>query len=395
MSTLRIKLKLCILFSIFSLSLSFLVDGTAFSQTIKLVRNEGANPLKQFTVSSGRQSNPVLVDIDGDGDIDCFSGEFNWNKTGIVNSHISFYKNTGDARHPVFTEMKGAKNPLAAIAIPGLLIPRFADIDGDGDLDCFIASNTGSILFYENKGTANAASFVKQSAAFNPLSNVKFSGIAISQFLLEDVDIDGDLDCLITDEDGNEIYYQNQGTASNAQFVMTDKASNPFALIDSKAVNNISFCKLSKTGINGMFVNAGYYENNYGHFSKSSIAPVIENNDAISSNWVDLNSDGSAEIVSGTADGKFVYNTPDNAGTNAILTLTASPNPSTKNFTVYLPSSTEKRTLQVLNESGKIISVQTISSNHCTFGDSFASGVYFIQIYSEGKKIAEQKIVKL
>ena len=289
--------------------------------------------------------------------------------------------------------MKGEQNPLSGVAVPGLLVPRFTYIDGDGDEDCFVANDKGSIIFYENKGDARQAMFEKQTGAFNPLSNVKISGNTISQFLLADADKDGDIDCLLTDEDGTTFYYQNKGSNVIAKFSAESENNNPFAFISKAPDSNISFYDWSKDDSTDLFVNAVGYMNQYGHFTKINGMSFPQNDDNIASGWVDIN--GDAEIVSGTADGKFVYNTVAVASEKAVLSVAVYPNPTTQNFTVYFLSPAEKRMVQIVNEGGKVISAQTISSNHYTFGDNFTPGVYFVQVYLSDKKIAEQKIVKL
>src|SRR5690242_5720272 len=56
------------------------------------------NPLKNFSIPLNRESHPFFIDIDKDGDLDCFSGEY----TNSQLSKIYFYRNEGTDKYPVF-----------------------------------------------------------------------------------------------------------------------------------------------------------------------------------------------------------------------------------------------------------------------------------------------------
>ena len=63
------------------------------------------NPLNGVNVSN--MSAPTFIDIDGDGDLDAFVGE--WYGT------VKYFENTGDAANPAFTQQTGAANPLNGV----------------------------------------------------------------------------------------------------------------------------------------------------------------------------------------------------------------------------------------------------------------------------------------
>src|SRR3954447_24362817 len=143
------------------------------------------NPLKNYQVASATESHPFFVDIDGDGDLDCFAGEYA--RAGQFAS-IYFYRNEGTRKKPLFKPVSGTANPLDKVQANALSNPYLVDIDGDGDQDCFIGEgSTGALVYYSNVGSATHPRFEKQSAAFNPLSMVKLSTSAVASPAFADV----------------------------------------------------------------------------------------------------------------------------------------------------------------------------------------------------------------
>jgi len=94
-------------------------------------------------------SSPTFVDIDGDGDLDAFTGEAYYYYYGY-DSYVHYFENIGDASTPAFVERTGAANPLNMVSNEYFVVPTFADIDGDGDFDAFIGEYNGTIHFYRN-----------------------------------------------------------------------------------------------------------------------------------------------------------------------------------------------------------------------------------------------------
>ena len=89
-------------------------------------------------------ASPAFADVDGDGDLDAFVGEFYGNAI--------FFRNTGTARAPAFAS--AVTNPFELADAGTLSSPELADIDGDGDLDAFVGNEVGRTLFFRNRATA-------------------------------------------------------------------------------------------------------------------------------------------------------------------------------------------------------------------------------------------------
>ncbi|MGY0782380.1 SwmB domain-containing protein, partial [Azospirillum argentinense] len=163
------------------------------------------------------QAKPVFVDIDGDGDLDVLVGN--------IGINLQFYRNVGSATAPSFT-LDAATAPFG-LSGTTMSTPAFADLDGDGDLDVLVGSNSGSLLFLRNIGTATAPSFTLE--ATNPFGLSTF--IPLASPSIADLDGDGDLDILVGSQGGDTLFYRNVGTATAPSFTLV--GTNPFGLGNS------------------------------------------------------------------------------------------------------------------------------------------------------------------
>jgi hypothetical protein len=169
---------------------------------------------------SSEEGHADFTDIDNDGDYDFFVSEqfFSWELGD--RTYIRFFKNVGTPQIPSFIEMTGAQNPLDQVEEEFALLPRFVDIDHDGDLDALIGeggdvieiSDGNEFSFYENIGTPYEPNFYYRGDLMqqgnNPFELAPTFG---------DFDNDGDLD-LFTGNSGGEVsYYQNTNYPATTQ----------------------------------------------------------------------------------------------------------------------------------------------------------------------------------
>jgi hypothetical protein len=189
------------------------------------------NPFAGLKVAS--YSTPTLVDMDNDGDLDAFITAENGTRT--------YYRNTSPVNQPAFVARQGQNNPLADINVTLSGQPALVDIDADKDIDAFFGTTQGTVVYYENTGTASQPVLVKRGnrqglanlgdlVPTNPLANVK-ANAQIQQISLIDIDNDKDLDALINAGGGTVTYYENTGTPSQPHFVETPNSNNPFATV--------------------------------------------------------------------------------------------------------------------------------------------------------------------
>jgi hypothetical protein len=367
----------------------------------------GNNPLKNLLNAVTGETHPAFVDIDGDNDLDCFVGEYANGKL----SKIYFYRNEGNAQNPVFKNLTGKANPLSNAVANTLSIPEFVDIDGDGDYDCFISDGrTGALIFFENTGTKTQPQFEKQSAAFNPLSMVKFSASGIANTAFADVDGDGDYDCLITDQDGAINYFLNEGTAASPAFKNITDGNNPFSFLSGQAVYNVSLQDWNKDGLADLFIGTQYFQNTGTNgipkFSSNKYnQPVFENSTSAKYTytplkWVDLRNDGNVEVFQGTS-GSVVYQTLAADKSSAmraatpLVSFTVFPNPSSEEFVLNTTKTGEgPSVLRITDAQGRVIATRTINDNTTRFGKELKPGLYVIQVLQKNKTIYNQKLIK-
>ncbi|MFT3775945.1 MAG: FG-GAP-like repeat-containing protein [Minicystis sp.] len=127
-----------------------------------------------------------LVDVDGDGDLDIFLAQGTATGAGrpnvlLINDGTGFFTDESAARLPPVVQLSSRVD--------------FGDVDGDGDPDV-IVSNLGPEQLLINDGDGF---FTDESVARLPPPLPFFSDIS-SEARLADVDGDGDLDILVSNE---------------------------------------------------------------------------------------------------------------------------------------------------------------------------------------------------
>jgi len=186
-----------------------------------------ANPfilVQTYGFLGGGGARGEMIDIGDDGDLDLFVSGNEDDKYEII---VRYYENEGE-NSGSFAQKTGTENPLDLVSITNIMTGgfyaaygalTFADVDADGDLDAYIGEKYGAVFEYKNNGNNTFTYNGKR----NDLS-FSFGYRAITP-AFNDLDGDGDLDCLYGDK-----YLQNLPYALN-------NGSNVFT-IDALGVNN-------------------------------------------------------------------------------------------------------------------------------------------------------------
>jgi FG-GAP-like repeat/RTX calcium-binding nonapeptide repeat (4 copies) len=298
-----------------------LVVGERYG-TLKYYRNTGSaiapsyeaqtgttNPFTGIDIESN--STPTLADIDGDGDLDLV--------VGSSNGTLKYYKNTGTVTAPIYTKQTGTDNPFNTIDIGSFSAPTLADIDGDGDLDLIVGEVKGTLKYYKNTGSAIAPSYVEQTGTNNPFNAIDIG--FYSTPTLANLDGDGDLDLVVSENSGNLNYFENTIAIKPLPvYTAQTGTNNPFNAIDIGSYSTPTFADIDGDGDLDLVVGERYGNLNYFKNTGSAIAPIYTeqtgtNNpfDAINIEFytqpilADIDKDGDLDLIVGDNNGNLNY----------------------------------------------------------------------------------------
>ena len=292
--------------------------------------------------TGGAETTPVFVDIDNDGDMDMFSGEF-YSYQAPNNPNIYFVKNVGTAAIPAFSAP--VKDTFGIVSpITQSLQPTFVDIDNDGDMDMFSGERYGSTYYFRNTGSNTNPSFAPYAKDTLGWADL---GPANNQSAIGFVDIDNDGDQDLFSRFGTFVFAENIGTAFTPMF--DDTIQSPFGLTTS-----------------------GYWSN-----------PV----------FVDIDNDGDMDMFSGHSNGSiyFFQNIAPVAvkGVEKLgYEIIAYPNPA--NTSINIIGYKENWTIRIYDLQGRLM----MEANQKTIDISaLNNGAYFLTVFEAEKALYTEKIV--
>lgn len=296
------------------------------------------------------KTTPALADIDADGDLDLFFGEYM--------GKIAFAQNTGTPQLADFTWMGCPYDSLRTLSAGLQSDVDFADLDGDNDLDAVIGS--GYVTYVENLGIPTAPNFAAtpETLKTNAGSPVIATTVALADIdadgdedlvggygtylilyrndgdtsfvqlpypwlgitigdggwanpTFADIDADGDLDLFIGTYYGKIYFYQNIGTRRNCRFRLV---SEFYANIDVGDKAAPEFADIDGDGDLDLFVGMEY--NGDMRFYENTGTPRRARFEFVTQNYITIdvgsNSDVSAQLVDIDADGDLDMFLPSN-----------------------------------------------------------------------------------
>ena len=250
-------------------------SGGVFTQ----VKGSG-NPFNEVAVIGAL--NIRFQDLDGDGDLDAFTGQ--------LDGTCGYYRNDGGT----FAQVTGRLNPLDEVQVGGLGYSSvaFADLDGNGGVDAYVGAADGTIKMFENV-EQRIPKFTEAKGRANPFHGV----LNLANIAFADFDADGDLDAFGVGWEEDPIrYFRKDGN----MFVEVTGPANPF---DSFVGGwFITFADLDGDGDLDAFVGRrrapSYFRNDDGIFVEVTgrINP-FDGIHAESISFADLDEDGDLDAV--------------------------------------------------------------------------------------------------
>ncbi len=133
-------------------------------------------------------------------------------------ARLALYRNTGTAAAPEFDLID--PDYLGLAYDYGGYGPVPGDLDGDGDLDLLVGGFNGRFALLRNAGTPTAPALTLDAST---TGNPGYEGVDAGQYArgaLGDLDGDGDLDLVTGASNGRVRLYRNAGTAQTADFLV-------------------------------------------------------------------------------------------------------------------------------------------------------------------------------
>jgi len=297
--------------------------GDFFSKSLYVIENQGTAavaemnlvsniyPVNSDSVYTSGFNMPRFADINADGDYDLFVSVL-YDPT--VPQSLMYYENAGTAQ--TANQIFVTYDYLKTLDVGDNSSPVFVDIDDDEDLDLFLGSlknPLGSISYLENTGNKfEPAFYFSDSVYFGITSDLSVVPV------FGDVDGDNDYDLIIGKLNGKLDIYLNTGTKTSPQFLSSTPLLDNLGVeidIGSRSapflfdIDNDSDLDLIVGAFNGtinLFKNTGN-PTNYQFTYEVSYFQNLDVGSTSTPFMLDYNKDGVNDLFSGNRDGDFYY----------------------------------------------------------------------------------------
>ncbi len=216
----------------------------------------------------------VWTDFDRDGDTDLFiakcrqfiSDPYDYRRTNVlvINNGDGTYDHTNPVTGIAYSQERGLVN------LEQSWTSDFADIDNDGDFDCFLTTHSNTLEIYENDGNGY---FTDRTQG----SGLQYSGFFL-QAKMHDFDNDGFLDLIHAG--GNHDYYHNDGDFSFTRITNT--------FVNSDVMHSFGIGDLNHDGYLDVYAS---YGDGYVDADNSNPDRIFINNGG-NNNWISFDLEG-------------------------------------------------------------------------------------------------------
>lgn len=387
--------------------------------SILFYKNTGTNTLPNFNfqtksflqntmIEHGKGSIPVFQDIDNDGKTDMLVANlFRYKDTGLKESTMAWYKNTGTASVPEFTFVDADFLNLSSANYGLRLVPTFGDIDGDGLDELLIGTEFGKIIKFENNGTTFVSPVVDyQDNLGNPITCGSF---AFPQ--LFDLDNDGLLDLIIGNKTGELTYYRNIGTSTTPSFQLVTNnlggvdvsTDTPDGYATPHFFRHGSATHLFIGSINGKLI---YYTSiddslatggNFELYSDNFLNLTVEGYSSFFVN--DIDNDTHLNLFVGQDLGGITSLEVDPNSSASIkekktIEAIIYPNPTKSTITIQLINASENNHIRLFDLNGRMLMSQEIANKTQLDMSNLERGIYLLSIHDDKGSISTKRIVK-
>lgn len=277
-------------------------------------RNDGNSTQPEFvfvtdlfdSIDVGYQAAPTFADLNGDGLKDLLIGSY---ESGIQ----YFIRN--DSTSLRFTASDTLRDQSGAIINPDLdnhmIVPSFADIDDDGDLDLFVDYTDDVLIYYNNTGSESVPQFTLADASYI----IPPDGMSYLTPVFVDIDLDQDLDLFFGSNHGYVTFYRNEGTASEADFIL-ETNQIPLDYLDFGFYSSPFLLDIDSDEDKDLFVSNSSHELHYFENTGTVLQPEFTwitdhfediDDPARTQAWGDLDNDGDFDLLFCGFSGNFYH----------------------------------------------------------------------------------------
>ncbi|GAB3314885.1 hypothetical protein GCM10027299_03600 [Larkinella ripae] len=373
--------------------------------------------LQEDMIDLGEGATPVLVDLDGDGDLDLLVGNAGVRGTTGYRASIAQFENTGTKAKPAFELRTTDYLKLSEKFQLTELKLAVADIDGNGSLDLVFTGNSinrAPEIRYLLNTAARGAAFQLDAGRVQQFPTPDRLGI-LDMPAWYDVDRDGKTDLLIGKQSGSIEYHRNTGTATAPKYELqqqnygqiTGGSSSPSIvvtdfngdlrpeLLTGTRDGLLKLYQLPEQPGDRMLVLDSTLVIN----ALTQTADQASPGSNLALTAADLDGDGLADVLAGTSAGgvRYLRNTSEKVLVTGTEEKTKKPwvypSPTDRFLRVKSPNN---GVVQVVNLHGQSVtsplSVQAHTEATIDLG-GLSVGVYLVRLLRDGQPVRYQKVL--